>query len=184
MVRRISQLLLALSLLATVLPFASVAAQEDAEESWEADFFPVTVTYNGDLWGNRSTSSFEGNERFQVVARATVFTLQAFESDNVTAETCLDLYVESIAGIDGVSNLGEVDDRDLPDGIRGADDTLVGYDFQWPGRESTVPMLQYLSCQEIGEGSLLLVGIETRAGIYDEELEIIEAILTGVEISD
>lgn len=183
MVRRVSLFLVALAFVCAGLPFVSASAQESAEETWEADFFPVTVTYNGDLWGNRSTSSFEGNERFQVVARATAFTLQMFESDTVTEDTCLELYIESIEEIDGVANLAEADDLDVPTGIRGADDVLVGYEFQWPGRESTVPMLQYLSCQEIEEGSFLLIGIETRAGIYEEEIEIIEAILAGVEIT-
>lgn len=183
MVRRVSFLIVALAFVAAAMPFGSLA-QDAAEETWEADFFPVTVTYNSDLWGNRSTSSFEGNERFQVVARATAFTMQMFESDSVTEDTCLELYVESIGEIDGVSDLAETDEHDLPEGIRGADDVLVAYDFLWPGRESTVPMIQYLSCQEIGEGSFVIIGVETRAGIYDEEIEIIEAILAGVEITE
>ena len=182
-VHRISQLLVALAIAIAALPLLSATAQDPADEVWEADFFPITVTYNGDLWGNRSTSSFEGNERFQVVARATVFTPQALETDIEEAD-CLDVYIESISSIAGVADLDEVTDRALPAAIRGADVALVGYDFLWPGREDSVPMLQYLSCQAIGEGSLLLIGIETREGIYDEELEIIDAILAGVEISD
>lgn len=157
-------------------------AQDEDIETWEAGFFPVSVTYNGDLWGNRSTSSFEGNERMQLSARATVFTLQAFSDNELDGVSCLMAYLNTIEAIEAVSNLEEFEIGEMPIGVRGADEILVKYDFLWPGREAPVPMVQYLSCQVIEPGSLLLIGLETRAGIYDEEIEIMSAILDGVEI--
>lgn len=182
-VQRAHRTLVALLLLIVALPALPIAAQSDDEETWEAKFFPVTVTYTKGLWGNRTTSSFEGNERFQVVARATSFTMQLFTRDDLTNSDCLDGYLESIEAIDRVSNLIEFEDGEYPAGLPGAADVLVSYDFLWSGRETPVPMIQYVMCQEIEPGSMLLIGIETRAGIYEEEIEIIDGILAGVEIN-
>ncbi len=183
-VRRAPRFLVLMFIAFLALPLSIVNAQSNDLDTWEAEFFPVSVSYDGDLWKNRSTSSFDAKERFQITARATVFTLQAFDNDTLDGESCLSAYIDSIADIDGVSTMEENDTLDMPTGLRGASDTLVTYEFLWPGRETSVPMVQYLSCQRLDEGSLLLIGIETRAGIYDEEIEIINAILDGVVIAD
>jgi len=177
---RLLALVIALSCLTSF--GAGARAQDDATETWEAEFFPISVTYNSDLWSGRSTSSFEGNVRMQLSSRATAFTLQAFNNDELNGATCLSTYLETIEEIEEVSNMEEVEDGEMPIGLRGADEMLVSYDFLWPGREEPVAMIQYLSCQEIEPGSLMLIGLETRAGIYEEEIEIMNAILDGVEI--
>lgn len=173
----------ALALMLVSLPVVAggANAQDERIETWEAEFFPISITYNADLWQGRSVSTFNTNERFQVTARATNFLLQAFEEEKMDAAQCLDAYLISIQQIDGVSDLVQTGDAPLPDGIEGGAEVLVSYDFLWEGRESPVAMIQYLSCHELEPGSLVLIGIETRAGIYEEELEIINAILAGVE---
>ncbi|MCC6704965.1 MAG: hypothetical protein IT334_08800 [Thermomicrobiales bacterium] len=179
--RRIGLLAILVFCLMSLLT-ASANAQPVEPETWEAESFPVSVTYDRALWGGRSTSSFEGNERMQITARATVFTLQLFEREGMDAAACLEGYLDSIARVDGVSDFAEDEERDYPDGIRGAEDILVSYDFLWPGRSEAVGMVQYLTCQEIEPGRLMLIGVETRAGIYDEEIEIIDGILSGVTV--
>jgi hypothetical protein len=185
-INRGTRIIRALLLTIVALPvLAGVArAQDERIETWEAEFFPIAITYNADLWQGRSVSSFNTNERFQVTARATNFLMQAFEEADMDADACLTAYLSSIEEVDGVSNFVEAENLPLPDGLDEGAEILVSYDFLWEGREQPVAMIQYLSCHEIKPGSLMLIGIETRAGIYEEEIEIIETILAGVEIGD
>jgi len=167
-------------LLALMLALSPVSAQET--ETYESEFFPVTVTYNGEIWGSRSTSSFNNNEQLQLTARGTVFFLQAFPADGDDAEDCIDNGVRSVEQSDGVENVEETDELPLPDGPSGGEEALLTYELILEGRENPVTFVQYINCVELDEESLLLVGVETRAGIYEEELEIINGILEGVEI--
>lgn len=171
-------------LMLAVLPFFGMTARAQADdiETWEGEFFPIAITYNADLWQGRSVSRFETNERFQVTARATNFLMQAFESDDLDADQCLAAYIESIEEIEALSDLEDAEDLPMPEGLGDGAEVLVTYDFLWPGREQPVSMVQYLACHEIEPGSLMLIGIETRAGIYEEELDIINALLAGIEI--
>jgi hypothetical protein len=109
--------------------------------------------------------------------------MQLFDHDTFDGEACLVDYIATISKLDGVSNFADAESLDLPTGLPDAAEALVIYDFQWPGREETVAMVQHLSCLEIEPGRLMLIGIETRAGIYNEEIEIIDGILAGVEIA-
>lgn len=168
------------ALLALMLAFSPVSAQET--ETYESEYFPFTLTYNSDVWGSRSTSSFNSNEQLQLTARGTVFFLQAFPADRDDAEDCIANAVRSVERSDGVVNVEENDDLPLPDGPRGGEEALLTYELILQGRENPVTFVQYISCVELDEESLLLVGVETRAGIYEEELEIINGILDGVEI--
>ncbi len=171
-------LLLALTLLLT-----PASAQET--ETYESEFFPFTLTYDSDIWGSRSTSSFDDFEQVQLRSGATVFFLQALESGGDDAEACIANAIKSVERVEAVENVEETDDLPLPDGPRGAEEALLLYDYYPAGRENPVTMTQYIGCIEIDGGeSLLLVGVETRAGIYEEELEIIDGILAGLEIDN
>jgi hypothetical protein len=168
------------TLLALLLMAGPVSAQET--ETYESEFFPFTVTYNGEVWGSRSTSSFNDNEQLQLTARGTVFFLQAFPADGDDAEDCIANAVRSVERSDNVENVEENDELPVPDGPRGGEEALLTYELTLQGRENPVTFVQYVSCVELDRDSLLLVGVETRAGIYEEELEIIDGILAGVEI--
>lgn len=170
----------ALFLLTLLLAAGPAAAQET--ETYESEFFPFTLTYDSEVWGSRSTSSFEEQERLQLVAGASVFFLQAFPSDGDDAEACIANAVRSVERADQVENFEENDDLPMPDGPRRAEEALMTYELVLTGREEPVAFVQYIACMEMDGGdSLLLVGVETRAGIYEEELEIIDGILAGVE---
>ena len=176
------QRLVAIGMIA--LSFILVASPVNAQETetYESEFFPFTLTYNSEVWGSRSTSSFEEQERLQLVARATTFFLQAFTADGDDAGDCIANAVKSVEASEAVENFEENDELTMPDGPRRAEEALMTYDLVPQGRENPVSFVQYVACVEMDGGeSLLLVGIETRAGIYDEELEIINGILAGVE---
>jgi hypothetical protein len=170
----------AVLLLALVLAISPAAAQET--DTYEGEFFPFTLTYNSDVWGSRSTSSFEEQERVQLVAGASVFFLQAFPAGNDDASDCIANALESVQNARQVENFEETDELPMADGPRRAEEALMTYELVLAGREEPVAFVQYIACMEMDGGdSLLLVGIETRAGIYEEELEIINGILAGVE---
>lgn len=175
-----------LALVCSVATFSlgpiAVSAQEI--RVYDGKFFPFAIIYDGDIWGNRSTTSFETNERLEVRAGATVFFLEAFPSQGQTAEECIDVAIRSVRQVETVENLAENDQLPLPDGPAAGEEVLLTYHFTPEGRESAVLMVQYVHCQELDSESFLLMGIETRAGIYEEELEIINGILAGVEIVD
>jgi len=169
-----------MALLSLILVAGPAAAQET--ETYEGEFFPFTVTYNSEVWGSRSTSGFEDQERVQLTARATTFFLQAFPAEGDDATDCIANAVKSVETSDRVEGFEETDELTMPDGPRRAKEALMTYDLVPQGREDPVSFVQYVACMEMDGGdSLLLVGIETRAGIYDEELEIINGILAGVE---
>ena len=176
------QRLLATAMAALTLVLAAGPAAAQETETYEGEFFPFTVTYNSEVWGSRSTSSFEEQERFQVVSRATVFFLQAVTADGDDSGDCIDNAVQSVDTSEQIENLEQTDELTMPDGPRRAEEALMTYDLAPRGRETPVAFVQYVACMEMDGGeSLLLVGVETRAGIYDEELEIINDILAGVE---
>ena len=168
------------ALLVLMLAAGPVSAQET--ETYESEFFPFTLTYNSEVWGSRSTSSYDENEQLQLTARATVFFLQAFVANGDDAGDCIANAVQSVEASEQVENLAETDELTMPESPRRAEEVLMTYDLVPQGRENSVSFVQYVACVEMDRGeSLLLVGIETRAGIYDEELEIINGILAGVE---
>jgi hypothetical protein len=171
-----------MAVLLLTLVAVPVAAQET--ETYESEFFPLSLTYDTEIWGSRSTSSFNTNEQVQLRSGATVFFLQAFESGGDDADECIASAIESVERVETVENVEETDEFPLPDGPRGGEEVVLTYDISLDGRENPVSMIQYVSCVELDEESLLLVGVETRAGIYEEELEIIDGILAGLEIDD
>ena len=159
-------------------------AQSAQTKTYEGEYFPFSLTWNTDVWGSLSTSAFTGNERVQVSAGATVFFLQAFDANGDDARDCIASAVQSVKAIDGVEQLEENDELPMPDNApRGSNEVLLTYDLTLPGREAPVPFVQYLSCVAIGDDALLLVGAETRQGIYEEEIEIIDDLLLGLDIS-
>lgn len=170
---------------ASALLIASPAMAQSAQtKTYEGEFFPFSLTWNTEVWGSSSTSAFTGNEQFQISAGSTVFFLQAFDANGDDPRDCIASAVQSVDASDGVEGLEENDELPMPDNApRGSNEVLLTYDLTLPGREAPVPFVQYLSCVAIGDDALLLVGAETRQGIYEEEIEIIDDLLLGLDIN-
>jgi hypothetical protein len=173
-----------LAVAASALLVVSPAMAQSAQtKTYEGEFFPFSLTWNTDVWGSSSSSAFTGNEQVQITAGATVFFLQAFDAKGDDARDCIANAVQSVKAVDGVEQLEENDELPLPDNApSGSNEVLLAYDLTLPGREAPVSFVQYLSCVAMGDDALLLVGVETRQGIYEEEIEIIDSLLLGLEV--
>src|SRR4051794_24742927 len=169
---------------ASALLIASPAIAQSAKtDTYEGEYFPFSLTWNTDVWGSSSSSAFTGNERVQVSAGATVFFVQAFDAKGDDARDCITNAIQSVETADGVEKLDENEELPLPDNApNGSNEMLLTYDLTLPGREAPVSFVQYLSCVAIGNDALLLVGAETRQGIYEEEIEIIDSLLLGLKV--
>jgi hypothetical protein len=166
-----------------LLIVSPVMAQSAETKTYEGEFFPFSLTWDTDVWGSSSSSSFTGNEQIQISVGATVFFVQAFDANGDSERDCIAGAVQSVKATDGVEQLDENDELPLPDNApSGSSEVLLTYDLTLPGREAPVSFVQYLSCVTMGDDALLLVGVETRAGIYEEELEIIDGLLSGLKI--
>lgn len=184
-INRGPRLLLTFILMFVTLPLlASPAATQDDEESemelWEAKSYPITITYNSDIWKGRTSTRFNTTERFETSAGSTIFRMQAFTEASITDEqACVTSWLDNLASTEGTANLSRNTDDDLPEGI-GGEEGLVTYEQLLEGREAPVLMTQYIACQIFEDDVIVLITIDTRAGIYAEEIEIMNGILSGV----
>jgi len=164
--------------------FAAPAMAQDEEpdiDTYVSDAYDFSIEWDQNLWNSSSSVSFGDQESLTISNGVTTVSFNLSPASGQSVAECTDLAVSDIESNPDFLEPKAVNNLEVP-GPLGSDDgvTLV-YRELLEGRTSPVEIGAYVTCQPVTIDGMLLIQVETRLGIWGEEMEIVEALLETMD---
>lgn len=159
-----------------------VMAQDDEPDmdSYISDAYDFSVEWDRDVWNSSSSASFNDQESFWISNGVTNVSFTIAPAGGQTVDECVEVAVSDIESTPEYIEPEIVNDIEIP-GARDDEGVTMVYGELLDGRESPVEVGLYLTCTPVGPDGMLLIQVDSRLGIWGEEIEIVEALLDTLD---
>lgn len=149
--------------------------------------FLFSVTWDADIY---EAEEIRGEEAVPYGVSLTSDSVlgSIFGSPYATQRACINGEADSFETIDGVTDVAEADDLDLPDSDPDARVGLYRYTYESPSSGNTIDFVQYIECRDIivdGEpvdDVFLVIEFGVPEAIYADTIPALEDILAAIEL--
>jgi hypothetical protein len=178
-----SRLVVLVIMLALIGGRALSAAAQDAEiETYASEQYDFSLEWNTDLWSSYSTSSFDDQESIWLSTGTVTVQLDLAAADG-TVRDCVADAVTAAQGTPEFLEPAATDDLTMPAALKGSKATTLTYGMLLEGRTNPVSYGRYLACVSVSPDGMLLIQVEIRTGIWDEELEVVDDLFDQLDLT-
>lgn len=163
---------------------APANAQEEPDiKTYVGETYDFSLEWDRDVWNSSTSVSFGDQESVSVSTGTTTVEIVAGPAAGQSVQDCIDTAVEDIQDTPEYLDPEIVNDIETP-GDAGDDGVTMVYGELLDGRESPVEIGRYITCAPVFDDGMLLIQVDTRLGIWGEEIEIVDALLATLEIGE
>jgi hypothetical protein len=159
------------------------AAQDDEIKTYASEQYDFTLEWNTDLWSSYSTSSFDDQESIWLSTGTVTVQLDLAAAGDRTVRDCVADAVTAVQGTPEFLEPSATDDLSAPAALKGSKSTMLTYGMVLDGRTNPVSFGRYLACVPVSPDGMLLIQVEIRTGIWDEEIEVVDDLFDQLDLS-
>jgi hypothetical protein len=159
------------------------SAQTDDVETYASEQYDFSLEWNTDLWSSYSTASFADQESIWLSTGTVTVQLDLAAAENGSARDCVADAVTAVQATPEFLEPVATDDLTMPAALKGSKATTVTYGMLLEGRTNPVPFGRYLVCAPVSPDGMLLIQVEIRTGIWNEEIDVVDDLLDHLDLT-